>query len=229
MRIRTYTFLLMIAALVSGFLYLTNGEDAVVAATTFQENDTAIPEESIRLRILANSDTVQDQALKQKVRDAVLEEMGGWVNQPNTLVEARSLVKDHIPTFEGLAAKIVKQHGYDYEVDVDFGQVPFPTKMYGNRVYPAGEYEALRITIGEGEGDNWWCVLFPPLCFVDMSNGDAVSEDEKISQATAMVAEAEALANPVTRTVTTSTKDKPVEVRFFFVDSLKEFFTGLFK
>ena len=68
----------------------------------------------------------------------------------------------------------MKQKGYPYAVHTDVGQVPFPTKLYGNTVYPAGNYEALRIVIGSGLGQNWWCVLFPPLCFVDIASGDAI-------------------------------------------------------
>ena len=95
---------------------------------------------------------------------------------------------------------------------VDFGQVPFPTKLYGNQVYPAGNYEALRITIGKGEGENWWCVLFPPLCFIDMSNGDAI-QDESVQSAS--------LA-PHKQPPAKNNSKKTVEVRFFLLEKGRE-------
>lgn len=134
-----------------------------------------IPEESIRLRILANSDSAQDQALKREIRDAIIARMQEWVVGPQSLEDARAVVKAHLPEFDILVGQIIEARGYSYSHTVELGKVPFPTKMYGNEVYPAGEYEALRVTIGTGEGQNWWCVLFPPLCFVDSLSGEAVA------------------------------------------------------
>jgi len=134
-----------------------------------------IPEESIRLRILANSDSAADQALKREIRDAIIARMQEWVVGPHTLDEARAVVNAHLPEFDALVGKMIEERGYSYTHTVELGKVPFPTKMYGNVVYPAGDYEALRITIGSGEGQNWWCVLFPPLCFVDSVSGEAVA------------------------------------------------------
>jgi stage II sporulation protein R len=136
--------------------------------------ETEIPEESIRLRILAHSDSVQDQALKRRVRDAIVEQMNTWVSGPTTLEEARVIVMDRMPELESVVEREIKRYGFDYSYKVELGMVPFPAKMYGNQVYPAGDYEALRVTIGAGEGQNWWCVLFPPLCFVEAAKGEAV-------------------------------------------------------
>ncbi|MEW9702357.1 stage II sporulation protein R [Paenibacillus sp. SI8] len=135
----------------------------------------SIPKESIRLRILANSDSVQDQALKREIRDAIIARMQEWVVGPHTLNEARAVVNAHLPEFDVLVAQMIEERGYKYSHTVELGKVPFPTKMYGTEVYPAGDYEALRVTIGSGEGQNWWCVLFPPLCFVDSVSGEAVA------------------------------------------------------
>ncbi|MFC5451452.1 stage II sporulation protein R [Paenibacillus aestuarii] len=134
-----------------------------------------IPEESIRLRILANSDSAADQALKREIRDAIIARMQEWVVGPHTLDEARAVVNAHLPEFDALVGQMIQERGYSYTHTVELGKVPFPTKMYGNVVYPAGDYEALRITIGSGAGQNWWCVLFPPLCFVDAVSGEAVA------------------------------------------------------
>jgi stage II sporulation protein R len=134
-----------------------------------------IPEQSIRLRILANSDAPQDQALKREIRDAIVAQMQNWVTGPHTIGEARAVVVSHLPDLDQLVEEIVVKRGYSYTHKTELGIVPFPTKMYGNKVYPAGDYEALRVTIGEGKGQNWWCVLFPPLCFVDSVSGEAVA------------------------------------------------------
>lgn len=134
-----------------------------------------IPEESIRLRILANSDSPQDQALKRDIRDAIVARMGEWVTGPQSLEEARDVVNANLPELNQLVGEMIQKRGYTYPYTVELGVVPFPTKMYGNQVYPAGDYEALRVSIGEAKGQNWWCVLFPPLCFVDSVSGEAVA------------------------------------------------------
>lgn len=139
-----------------------------------------IPEESIRLRILANSDAPADQAVKRVVRDAVVEAMNSWVTGPQTIEEARATMRQHMGEMELLVGKVLSSRGFDYAFHIELGQVPFPTKMYGSEVYPAGSYEALLITLGEGKGQNWWCVLFPPLCFIDVASGEAVAADVEV-------------------------------------------------
>lgn len=162
----------------------------------------AIPEESIRLRILANSDSAQDQALKREVRDAIIARMQEWVIGPQTLDEARVVVKAHLSEFDVLVGQIIEARGYSYSHTVELGKVPFPTKMYGNEVYPAGDYEALRVIIGTGEGQNWWCVLFPPLCFVDSLSGEAVAS-------AAVVAKTEGDTKAKTSTAPSTKDGKP--------------------
>lgn len=139
-----------------------------------EPHDDKIPNQALRLRIIANSDSPQDQQLKREVRDAVIVQVGDMLKGVKTETKAEQTVKEHVSEVNSLAASVVKQHGYSYAVHTEVGQVPFPTKQYGNIVYPAGTYEALRIVIGNGQGQNWWCVLFPPLCFVDIASGDAV-------------------------------------------------------
>lgn len=147
--------------------------------------DADIPQESIRLRILANSDSVQDQALKRQVRDAIVEQMNGWVSGPTTLEEARVIVRERLPELEAVVGEQIRRYGYTYAYQVELGVVPFPAKLYGGKAYPAGDYEAVRVTIGAGEGQNWWCVLFPPLCFVDLAKGEAVAKKDQPKAAAA--------------------------------------------
>jgi stage II sporulation protein R len=173
-----YILLLMIGALVNIYGHQTNagGNEAV-----------AIPDEAIRLRILANSDSAKDQELKRKVRDAVNKEINKWVADLTSFAEAKAVIQSHIDDIEQIVATVLKEENSRQTYKVEFGKVNFPTKLYGNYIYPAGQYEAILITLGEGEGANWWCVLFPPLCFLDFSNGEAVREQgQKPKQETEM-------------------------------------------
>lgn len=162
-----YLLLLSIGTILS--LYIPKNEaianDAVV-----------IPSDAIRLRILANSDSAEDQALKRLVRDAVNEEISKWVADLTSKEEARKVIQAGMPDIKEIAEKVVAKQNSDQAVKVEFGKVKFPTKLYGEFLYPAGKYEAILITLGDGTGANWWCVLFPPLCFLDFSNGVAVSQ-----------------------------------------------------
>ncbi|MDM5190950.1 stage II sporulation protein R [Bacillus sp. DX4.1] len=143
-----------------------------------------IPKEAVRLRILANSDTKEDQALKRKVRDEVKAQIDGWVADLKSFEDARRVIQSHIPEIEKTVADTLKQEGSKESFQVTFGKnVKFPTKVYGNFIYPAGEYEAVLISIGKGEGANWWCVLFPPMCFLDFSSGTAVKKEEHVVKA----------------------------------------------
>ncbi|PEC80523.1 stage II sporulation protein R [Bacillus cereus] len=145
---------------------------------------SVIPKEAVRLRILANSDSDKDQALKRKVRDEVKAQIDGWVTDLTSFEEARKVIQSHIPEIEKTVENTLKREGSKDSFQVKFSKnVKFPTKVYGNFIYPAGEYEAVLITIGEGEGANWWCVLFPPMCFLDFSSGTAVRKEEHVVKA----------------------------------------------
>ncbi|MBT2646361.1 stage II sporulation protein R [Bacillus sp. ISL-34] len=163
-----YLLILTIGTIVS--IYMPKAE--MVGA----EDTKVIPDEAIRLRILANSDAEEDQAVKRLIRDEVNEDITKWVEELTSLDEARDVIISHLPDIQATAEAVIKEQGLEQSVKVDFGQAEFPTKLYGQYLYPAGDYEAVIITLGDGEGANWWCVLFPPLCFLDFSNGTAVSQ-----------------------------------------------------
>lgn len=138
-----------------------------------------IPDEAIRLRILANSDTDQDQQVKRHVRDAVNEQIAAWVQDIDDIDEARELIASKTEEIESIVEETLTEHNAEQAFTVKYNDnVQFPTKIYGSYLYPAGEYEAVLITLGEGEGSNWWCVLFPPLCFLDFANGTTVEAAE---------------------------------------------------
>lgn len=179
-----------------------------------------IPQESIRLRILANSDSPSDQLVKREIRDAVVEQMELWVLQldnPQSLEEAKALTRQHLPEIRQLVGEELSRRGITYSYHVELDVVPFPTKLYGGMVYPAGDYDALRITLGEGQGQNWWCVLFPPLCFIDGGSGDAAAQS-----ANAGVQTASAEGSDAGNEIPQSAGDGEPQVRFFLWDMLQK-------
>ena len=118
----------------------------------------------VRLHVLANSDSEADQALKLQVRDVVLVRATEILQQSTDRAEAETRLRESLPELEALAQAEVQANGYDYAVMAELEETSFPTKDYDGFSLPAGEYLALRILIGEGAGQNWWCVVFPPLC-----------------------------------------------------------------
>ncbi|WP_088042008.1 stage II sporulation protein R [Bacillus sp. EAC] len=133
-----------------------------------------IPKKAVRLRILANSDSSEDQALKRKVRDEVNAQINTWVKDLVSFEEGQKVIQSHIPELEKTVERVIKEEGSNQTFTITYSKkVKFPTKLYGSFLYPAGNYEAVLIKLGAGQGANWWCVLFPPLCFLDFSNGDA--------------------------------------------------------
>jgi stage II sporulation protein R len=181
------------------------------------KDSIVIPAEAIRLRILANSDSAQDQEIKRMVRDEVNKHITLWVQDLTSLEKAKSVITSKLPEVQAIAEKVVAEQGSTQSVNVEFGKVQFPTKLYGEFLYPAGEYQAILITLGEGTGANWWCVLYPPLCFLDFSNGVAVQSEG--FEDTAYAAENEEVVVDVEATeqelveekVTNASKKKNVE------------------
>ena len=133
-----------------------------------------------RLHILANSDSETDQALKLAVRDSIIEYMKTINISSTTKEETIDNVNSNLDNLKAVAEEKIKELGYDYPVTIEVGNFYFPTKYYGNISLPAGDYDALRIKIGEAQGQNWWCSLFPPLCFIDISSGYLEDEDKKV-------------------------------------------------
>lgn len=124
----------------------------------------------IRLHVIANSNSDADQALKLKVRDKIVKSLEKEFTAMNNIDETRNFIENNLDYIEKIAQQEVEKYGKDYKVRALYGNFPFPVKTYGYITLPAGEYEALRIMIGSGKGANWWCVLFPPLCFVDITH-----------------------------------------------------------
>lgn len=124
-----------------------------------------------RLHVIANSDCEEDQNLKYVVRDNLLKYMNEICKECSSKEDAIKIANLHINDFKQIAENTINKEGYSYNVDVEIGEFKFPTKEYGDISFPAGLYDALKVKIGKAEGHNWWCVMFPPLCFVDISSG----------------------------------------------------------
>ena len=138
-----------------------------------------IPDDSIRFRVLANSDSIPDQTLKQEVRKAVLQAMDGWVTKAQSKTQEQALLRAHVPVLRQVTQAVLQKQGAAYGYKVELARVPFPPKAYGDAVYAAGNYDALRITLGSGQGHNFWCVLYPALGY-DVSK----NQHEKCQQST---------------------------------------------
>lgn len=209
-------------------LLLTSWESQKNDAALLQ---TSIPEESIRLRILAHSDRPQDQAIKMLVRDRIVEQMNSWAVEATTLQDARAIVNDHVEQLNHVVGEVLQENGQAYAYQVSLAEVDFPTKSYGGLVYPGGMYEALLISLGDAEGRNWWCVLFPPLCFVDSVSGEATAlnkasanekaaEDVQVEQTDSKALQIDEQDRQAVKqsTVAASEAEVEVEVKFFLAD-----------
>lgn len=149
----------------------TNLKDGQDVSFNNNENEELIYEDivdkMIRFHVIANSDSDEDQALKLKVRDRVVEFISGKLDKSASLGESREIILNNKNKMEYIAKEVVEENNYSYGVVSDLSRENFPDKVYGDVIFPQGEYEAYRIIIGDGKGANWWCVMFPPLCFVD--------------------------------------------------------------
>lgn len=124
-----------------------------------------IPDSAIRFRVLANSNSPRDQKIKEDVRDKMQKELYTLLENSKSIKEARGLISDNMDNFNNILSKEMEDKDYSYTID--YGMHEFPEKTYKGITYEAGEYESLLVTLGEGKGDNWWCVLFPPLCLME--------------------------------------------------------------
>lgn len=124
-----------------------------------------------RLHVIANSDSDEDQSLKLQVRDKLLDYMNSITANVSSKDDAIKIAQEHQKDFQIIAEQTILDKGYSYPVTVEIGNSEFPTKHYGDITLPSGYYDALRVKIGDACGHNWWCVMFPPLCFVDVTSG----------------------------------------------------------
>lgn len=147
-----------------------------MSMVSFDAESKEISTEVFRLHILANSDSEEDQNLKLAVRDAVLEYCSGIYGSAETKEEAENIISDKLDSIVKVAQNEVNRQGYDYTVHGEIVNMYFTNRTYDDVTLPAGDYDALRLTIGEGEGHNWWCVMFPPICISAAENTADISD-----------------------------------------------------
>lgn len=165
---------------------------------------------TLRLHVLANSDSDRDQAVKLKVRDRILELMEERLENAEDAEESKEIITAALGEIEKAAAEKLGEYGFDYGVKVDFGEEYYPTREYGDATLPAGNYSSLRVMLGEANGQNWWCVLFPPIC-----TSPAKAEDEFIS----------AGFTPAQIKLVTGDEDPEYRLRFRIVEIFGELFS----
>lgn len=194
------------AALLIGFITAVFCE----GICAFAESRRGITEDVFRLHVIANSDSDEDQALKLRVRNAVLEASADIFGGAVSADDAKHLSEENLQLFEAAAAAEIAASGYDYPVRCEVGTVHFDRRVYGSAELPEGDYSALRVIIGEGEGKNWWCVMFPALCLPAVTNTDEVlslaAENGVIS-----TEELELMQDP-----------ENYEVKFYFAEVIKK-------
>lgn len=154
-----------------------------ICAISYAQNvSTDIADSVFRLHVIANSDSEEDQNLKYIVRDNLLSYMKEICSDCTNKEEAIKIVQEHSKDFEKIAKNTITEQGCSYNVKINIGNFEFPTKTYGDISLPAGYYDALRVEIGEAKGQNWWCVMFPPLCFVDVSSGVVPDKSKEVME-----------------------------------------------
>ena len=169
-----------------------------------------IADSVFRLHVIANSDSEEDQALKYKVRDALIEYMNSLCANISSKEEAINISKAHTRDFKAIAESVISENGYSYPVNVEIGNFSFPTKIYGDVSLPSGMYDALRVKIGSASGQNWWCVMFPPLCFVDVSSGIVPDESKNTLK--------DSMNNEDYNLITSSDEDSDMHFKFKLVE-----------
>lgn len=133
-----------------------------------------IPEEALRIRVIANSNTEYDQNIKNIVKDNIQFKLYELLKDTKGIVEARNVINNNLPNIDNEIEEMLKKLDYDLNYDINFGFNYFPAKEYKGTIYEEGYYESLVITLGEGKGDNWWCVLFPPFCLLEAEESTEV-------------------------------------------------------
>lgn len=180
---------------------------------------TDIADSVFRLHVIANSNSDEDQNLKYIVRDKVIEYMSSISQNASSKEEVIKIAKANLDKIQAIASQTIRENGYTYSVNVEVGNFSFPSKRYGDITLPPGYYDALRIKIGKAEGQNWWCVMFPPLCFVDVTSGVVPDESKEIMKENLSKEEFDLI----------SKNSNEVKVKFKIVEVLQNFtISGIF-
>lgn len=161
--------LILLAMIIMFFVYSNNKVDAEVI----------IPDGAIRVRVIANSNSLYDQSIKMKVKDYIEKNISTLLLSVTDIDEARDIINSNISSLNNGIDNIFNDNNYNMDYNVNFGNNYFPDKEYKGVIYKEGEYESLVVTIGKGQGDNWWCVLFPPLCLLEGKDNNSSDVEYK--------------------------------------------------
>lgn len=194
-RKRTYSLPIFIVSIVIGlaYAYITSKPNKDIS--TIQQG---ISHKIIRFHVIANSDSDADQALKLKVKEAVVNYTAELLCNSKSISETEDLLSSHTNDIISIANNVISENDYDYPVTAEITDTYFPTKSYGSYTFPPGTYRAFQIKIGEAKGKNWWCVLYPPLCFIDISHGTVNPESEELLKETLTTDEFQAVSDEYT-------------------------------
>ena len=194
-RKRTYSLPIFIVSIIIGlaYAYITSKPNNDIS--TIQQG---ISHKIIRFHVIANSDSDADQALKLKVKEAVVNYTAELLCNSKSISETEDLLSSHTNDIISIANNVISENDYDYPVTTEITDTYFPTKSYGSYTFPPGTYRAFQIKIGEAKGKNWWCVLYPPLCFIDISHGTVNPESEELLKETLTTDEFQAVSDEYT-------------------------------
>ena len=194
-RKRTYSLPIFIVSIIIGlaYAYITSKPNNDIS--TIQQG---ISHKIIRFHVIANSDSDADQALKLKVKEAVVNYTAELLCNSKSISETEDLLSSHTNDIISIANNVISENDYDYPVTAEITDTYFPTKSYGSYTFPPGTYRAFQIKIGEAKGKNWWCVLYPPLCFIDISHGTVNPEREELLKETLTTDEFQAVSDEYT-------------------------------
>ena len=173
MKYKIISFILVVFFIYGMLMNLHINEDSILGD---------IKDKIIRLHVVANSDSPEDQALKLQIRDIIIKELEPQLKNLKDQDEVKKLIYDNMEKLKKASEEEMQRLGKNFPIDIELGTFEFPTKVYGPLTFPAGSYQALNVKIGTAQGKNWWCVMFPPLCFVDIAQGvvsDKAIEDFK--------------------------------------------------
>ncbi len=174
-----------------------------------------IAREIIRFHVVANSDSDEDQELKYLVKDALVQFLNPYLKDAKNINESRDIISELLPLIQNTAAHVIEENGYKYSIAASFSPCYFPIKVYGDYTFPPGYYEALQVKIGKSEGKNWWCVMFPPLCFVDETYNIVDEDGEEKLEYLLSEEEFDALKN----------EKVPIKIRLKIIDYIKNLFS----
>lgn len=159
-------------------IWIVVGIITIIFMLNNRTEELMIPKEAIRFRVIANSDTVKDQNTKLLVRNVIQNQMTKDLSKVNSLEEARVTLKENIPNYKTIVGTTLNENNVESEFNLNYGMNYFPEKVYKGVKYEEGYYESLVVTLGKGQGNNWWCVLFPPLCLLEAEETEETTEVE---------------------------------------------------